>query len=135
MGLYFSFDPGAAVASAIKKWSPPVLQKEKEYEKSLYEHLHKEFSDLQVTKQHAVGRTKADILVGGKVIIELKKDLSSTGEYKRLTGQLVEYQKWEGDIVIVLLGKTEPNLRKELEAFVEKNIGDGIFSEARIIDK
>jgi len=114
MGLLFNFSPVSMVKKAIDKWSPRKCENEKDFENSLYSFLHKHFEDVQITKQYAVGRTKADLNVGGKVIIEIKKDLQSTAQYDRLIGQLEEYKKWKGSIVILLTGETDPNLKKKL---------------------
>ena len=63
------------IKSAIKSWRPRNCSKEKDFEKSLYIFLHKKFPDIQVTKQYAKGRIRADILVGDKIIIELKNEV------------------------------------------------------------
>jgi hypothetical protein len=91
------------------------LQDRKGHEKSLYSFLHDELGDVQVTKQYAVGRTAADIVVGEKVIIELKHNLNATSKLQRLFGQLEQYRAWTGPVIVLLTGDTEPNLRKELK--------------------
>jgi hypothetical protein len=104
-----------AVTDLIKKWKPENCKSEKDFEKSLYEFLHVELGDgIQITKQFARGRMKADIVVDDKVIIELKFKLDTTAKYQRLIGQLETYRGWEGSIIVLLTEKTEPNLRKEL---------------------
>ena len=133
--IRFKWDPLGMVGGLIKKWKPRDCKTEKDYEKSLYSFLHKELGDIQVTKQFARGRVRADLAVGDKVIIELKNSLDTTAKYQRLMGQLREYQDWDGFIVVVLTGKTDPNLRKELDNYVEKE-GATLWEETiTIIDK
>jgi hypothetical protein len=110
----FNFDPVASVKKAIEAWKPGKLESEKEYELSLYNFLHEYYDEFEITKQYAIGQTRADIKVRDEVIIEIKKDLNSKGGYDRLMGQLQEYKKWKGSILLLLIGKTEPNLRKRL---------------------
>jgi hypothetical protein len=113
------------VYSAIKRWRPRRCETEKDYEKSLYEFLHKEFPDIQVTKQFANGRIRADIVVGDKIIIELKNKLDTTAKYQRLMGQLMAYEQWEGQIFVILTGDTDANLRKQLRQYAQQE-GDGL---------
>ena len=113
------FFPVSAVKSAIDKWSPRECENEKSYENSLYLFLHEYFPDVQITKEYAIGRTKADINVGDEVIIEIKKDLKSTAQYGRLIGQLEEYKNWKGATIILLVGDTDPNLKKKLHSRAE----------------
>jgi hypothetical protein len=83
----------ADLRDLIGKWKPRSCKSEKDYENSLYEFLHKELGDTQITKQYARGRIRADIVISEKVIIELKTNLDSTGKYQRLIGQLAAYEK------------------------------------------
>lgn len=85
-----AWDEVAAVVSLIHKWKP----------------------------DHAQGRTRADLCVAGKVIVELKNDLDTTGKYQRLVGQLAEYKQWDGRVVVLLTGTTDPNLRKQLDRYL-----------------
>ena len=53
-------------------------------------------------------------------MIELKYALSSTGEYQRLVGQLVDYKDWGKQFILVLAGETEPNLFKQLDKELQR---------------
>ncbi len=123
-----------AVVSLFEKWTPGAFRTEKEYESSLYEFLHKELGDIQVTKQFASGRIRADLVVADKIIIELKHNLNSTGKYQRLIGQIETYKEWSGRTVILLTGKTDPNLRKELDKFLRTKWLD-FFQRVSIFQK
>ena len=102
----------------VKKWQPsnPGLT-EAEYEKELYEFLHKEAPKETFHRQYSIGKSKADIYVhirhGAKVVIELKKDLTDRNEYHRLIGQVYEYlTECEVEVVVVACGKNDPALIK-----------------------
>ena len=118
------FDAGEMIVHYIEKWRPRKCKTEKEYEKSLYTFLHKQLEDIQVTKQFAKGRIRADLVVGDKVIVELKNNLNTTAKYQKLIGQITEYKKWDGQIIIVLTGDTDLNLHKELTKYIEKDNDD-----------
>lgn len=123
--MRFKFcDAGAMISSLIKEWRPRKCKTEKQYEKSLYMFLHKRLEDIQITKQYARGRIRADLVVGDKVIVELKNNLNTTAKYQKLIGQITEYKKWDGQIIIVLTGDTDLNLHKELTKYIEKDNDD-----------
>ncbi len=116
---FHALDSVGAVAGIIEKWAPTGCKTEKQYENSLYLVLHAELGDVQVTKQYAKGRIHADLVVDDKVIIELKHNLDSTAKFQRLVGQVESYKEWNGRVIILLTGTTEPNLRKQLDRHVE----------------
>ena len=119
--LRFNFwDPVSMIISLIEEWKPTKCKTEKAYEKSLYSFLHKKLEDIQITRQYARGRIRADLVVGDKVIIELKNNLNSTTKYQRLIGQISEYKEWEGHIIILLTGETDPNLKKQLKMYFDR---------------
>ncbi len=122
------------VVSLIKKWKPKGLNTEKEYENSLYKYLHENLQE-QITKQYSLGRTSADIVVGDKVLIEIKHNLHSTSQFQRLRGQLQDYMdKWKGTLVLLLCGDTEPNIKKDIESYVQKVIKEDGLGESKKLD-
>ncbi|HEY6195520.1 MAG TPA: hypothetical protein VI504_10795 [Candidatus Eisenbacteria bacterium] len=123
------WDDVGAVVDLIAKWRPRKCETEKDFEKSLYAYLHEAFEDTQITKQFAQGRMRADLMVGGKVIIELKHNLDSTAKLQRLIGQLSQYDSWKGRVIVLLTGETEPNLLKELKQFIRKQGWDDLDGE------
>jgi len=130
------WNPLTAVLDLVEKWNPTDCTTEKDYERSLYEWLHEQLGGVQVTKQFARGRVHADLVVADKVIIELKVNLDTTAKYQRLVGQLEEYREWKGDVVIVLFGRTDKNLRKKLDEAVEKRSGFLLFDQQmRVVQK
>ena len=113
-------DSVSMVAALIEKWEPRGCATEKECENSLYLYLHAAVGDVFVTKQFAYGRVRADIVVGDKVLIELKHNLDTTAKLQLIGGQLSQYDDWDGRVVVLLTGETEPNLLKELKQFISK---------------
>lgn len=119
--LFDAWNGEDKVVNLIKEWKPERYRTEKDYEESLYAHLHEHLKEVQVIKQYARGRIRADIVVGDKVLIELKNNLKSTSQFQRMIGQLNEYTKWDGQIILILCGDTEPAMRKEITQFVNNN--------------
>ncbi len=115
-----AWDSVGVVVSMLDKWNPRGCKSEKDFENSLYKFLHEEMKEFQITKQYAKGRIRADIVIADKVIVELKYNLDSTSKYQRLIGQIAEYKGWNGPIVILLTGETEPNLSKQLTGYIRK---------------
>ena len=114
------WDATGTIVSIIEKWKPRKCRTEKDFEKSLYSYLEKELEDIQITRQYAKGRIRADIVVDDVVIIELKNNVDSTAKYQRLVGQLSEYKEWNGNIVVLLTGKTDSNLKRQLTQRVKE---------------
>lgn len=122
---FYLWDSVGFVTKKIESWEPKKCKTEKDYEKSLYQYLHDELGDLQITKQYAKGRIRADLMIGDRVIVELKHNLDTTAKYQRLIGQISEYKEWDGRVIILLTGETDVNLRKQLDAFIKKEkLGD-----------
>ena len=115
------WDDVGAIVDVIKKWRPRGCKKEKDYENSLSSKLRENFPGLQITKQYAKGRIRADLLIDEKVIVEIKHNLYSTTEYLRLIGQLIVYNHdWSGRVLLLLTGKPDPSLVKDLERIIKK---------------
>lgn len=115
------WDDVGAIIDIIKKWRPRGCKTEKDYENSLSSKLHENFPSFQITKQYAKGRIRADLLIDEKVIVEIKHNLYSTAEYLRLIGQLIVYRHdWSGRVLLLLTGKTDPSLVKDLERIIKK---------------
>ena len=120
--LRFSWDAQGLIKKLIKEWQPGDLATERAAEDSLYEYFHKQFEQVQVTRQYARGRATVDLVIGEKVMVELKHNFTSTSELQRLKGQLMEYKSWGMALIVVLTGETDRNLLKDLTAFVQKEL-------------
>lgn len=131
------FERPAAIDAVIKvivAWTPGNLRTERAYEGSLYAYLHACLADVQVTRQYAIGRVRTDIMVGDRVLIEIKKDLDTVGKYHRLLGQIADFADWGGDLVVVLCGFTDPHLRKQLDHHLQKGTLDP-RRRVRVVDR
>lgn len=139
MTLLGQFQPAGpvrleAVVQLIIAWRPGFLDTEREYEASLYGYLHEIMADTQITRQFAMGRIRADIVVGNHTLIEIKKSLDTTCKYHRLVGQITDFGDWGGDVLVVLCGWTDPHLRKKLTFHLRAGTIDPAH-RVRIIEK
>lgn len=118
MGLRDKFwwwwDNVEVLTSLIDKWSPHNFKREKDYENSLFSFLHEELEDHEIIKQYAISRTRADLVIDNELIIEIKYNFNTLTKYRNLLGQLAEYKDWGGPIILLLVGKTDPDLKKRL---------------------
>ncbi len=73
--FHFAFDPLGSVKKLLEQWRPPRYNSEGEYEKDLYAYLNNNVKGIEVVRQFGSSRLRADICVGRKVFIEIKKDL------------------------------------------------------------
>ncbi len=115
------WDDVGTIITLLKKWKPRQCETEKDYENSLFHYLNKELGEIQITKQYAQGRFKADLVIGKRVIVEMKNNLNSTAKYQRLIGQLTQYSDWDGSIVVILTGDSDINIVKDLKTFLKKH--------------
>jgi len=117
---FHAWDNVGSVVTLIEHWQPTGCKTEKDCEKSLIAFLRAELPGVTITPQYANGRMKADLLVGGKVFVEIKKDLKTTSACQRLVGQLSEYSEWKGRILVLLVGETDPDLKMSLDKTISK---------------
>ena len=119
----------------IDEWKPRRCTTEKDYENSLVSHWRKIQPKDRVTPQYAVGRTKADIVVNESIIIELKKDLKTTGQRDRLKGQLTNYTEWKGRIIVVLVGDVDLDILSNLRDYASNAGTEGYLPPMLAEDK
>jgi len=117
----WAWDNVGIMKSLLEKWRPRKFDNEKEYEQSLHAFLRRELSDdIEVTPQYAQGRFRADLRVGKNVVVEIKLNLDTTSKLQRLIGQVEAYEEWKGTIFLVLMGKTDQDLKSRLTSFLKK---------------
>ncbi len=108
------------VTALIESWRPRSCKTEKAFERSLFKHLEKKLKKSAIVQQYAAGRVKGDIVVDGKILVEIKDRINSKGKLQRLLGQLDTYaSKWEGKVIVVICGKSQRNLLKMLREKVD----------------
>src|SRR5437773_1954658 len=82
------WDDIGTIKTLFNEWNPKGCKTEKQFERSFYDHLTRNLANVIITPQYAHGRFKADMLVGNKILIEIKTNLVTASEYQRLVGQL-----------------------------------------------
>ena len=130
--LDFFWSPTDAVSRLVKEWSPDGCSTEKECEDSLYEFLHDRLDEKKIIRQYGRGRARVDLMVDEKVMVELKFALTSTSEYQRLVGQLIEYKDWNKNILVVLVGETERSLLKQLQSVIDSEFSSFTFFDTTV---
>jgi hypothetical protein len=126
-----AFEPLGHVADLVKKWNPRRCRTEKEYERSLVRHPQARLRGKEIDPQYGSGRTRGDIVVDDKVLIEVKVNLDSTGMSNILVGLLEGYERdWKKPVTVVLCGKHDRNLVNQLEGSMVRRGGgntSGLF--------
>lgn len=123
----WSWDNVEVLTSLFDKWSPSNCKSEKDYENSLSSFLHEELENHEIIKQYAVGRFHADLVIDDELIIEIKYNFNTLTKYRNLLGQLAEYKDWSGPIILLLVGKTDPDLKKRLTSHAKEEGFYGIL--------
>ena len=105
-----------AVYNAIKEWQPKQkYNSESEYHEDLFQFLSSRAKKYPPQKES--GRHLADIGIGDRVGIELKKDLHSKAEADRLIGQLTSFLRdYKYGVIVVVCGKTDLNTLNYVKA-------------------
>jgi hypothetical protein len=109
-----NWDKLGTVQQLINQWNPGVLKSEKEYERSLSTFLRSELEGIKITQQYARDRYRFDIVLNESLAIELKYNLKNVGDFQRLLGQLLLSKRWEGQVLVLLVGDTDPDILDSL---------------------
>ena len=130
-GLIFKlWDPLNSVSKKIEQWTPPIVNSEKEIEESLFNYLSTKFPNLSIRKQFSYDRIRADLLIENTVAVEIKLNLISTVEFQRLIGQLEGYARWGKNMIVLIVGKIEPDLKYRVQERLDK---DWDFDSGKLI--
>jgi hypothetical protein len=120
MEFGFALDPFGTVGKVIRSWRPRGCKTEKDYRDSLKLKLQKELGNQKIQPEYGRGSQYIDIVVDGKVAIEIRKGLKSTGSLKRTIGQLDrDLKDWKG-VFLVLCGEIRPDLVTSLKQYAKK---------------
>ncbi len=115
---------GRAAAEIIEKWKPKDISSEKVIEDSLYNFLVKKLEGLTIRRQFRYDRITADLLIEDVVAIEIKLNLTKTREFQHLIGQIETYAEWDKDLVVVLVGEVDPDIKDRIENRLRKDWDD-----------
>lgn len=104
----FTLDPLGTVQKLIREWRPKNYRYEKDWENNLKRYLESRLSRSIITQYGVpMATARADIVVGGKVLIELKINMDR-GKYNNLIGQIEDsYKPFYDNIIILLCGKND----------------------------
>lgn len=108
----------ASVVKCIRSWSPTQQEKETAYSRLLAEHLRimlPRDSRVECEYRHAGETLDIYVRYNGlifrdELFIELKRRLSSKAELNRLVGQVMGLNPKKHKLIMVLVGKSEPQL-------------------------
>ena len=123
--------PVETVCKAISKWEPEDISSEAATQKSLYVHLTRHLNRHDVRQQYPHDRVKADILINEEVAVEIKLNLTTTAKFHRLIGQLESYARWDVRIVVLLVGRVDPELKRRVEERLRQDWEDE--DDARVV--
>lgn len=119
--IKFRFDRVGTLKALLDKWRPRNCTTEKAYENSLTTFLRRELpEDTKITPQYAQGRFHADLVIDDRLVVEIKYNLDTTAKYQRLVGQIATYKDRKGQVILLLTGKTDLDLKKELTSYLKK---------------
>ncbi len=115
----WGWDKVAVLTGLLEKWRPRKCKTEKDYENNLKMYL-EENLDRTIEKQSGQGRFRADLVVDKDLYVELKLNLKTPAGLQRLKGQLDAYKKWEGTIILLLIGETPREIKDDLRTFLKE---------------
>lgn len=114
----------AKVVVAVTRWRPRRSSSEIQYQNSFLRHARKigypeegivEKPRLTWGGDHGGRRTAIpDLILGNRVLVELKADLTASGETDRAMGQMLRYLlawKGQGPSILVVCGDVSPEIR------------------------
>lgn len=122
---FHAWDPTGFVEGLLKAWTPEGCCTEREYELDLVAYLKAKHPDFTIVAQYSRGRSRADIVVEERALIEINRDLATTTQYRRLLGQLDGYKSWGMSVCVVLVGTTDESLLVDLCKYMDRTFDDG----------
>lgn len=114
----------ANLVRLIEAWQPGPLSTELKFRDSLLHFIRENVpADCRVEREYRHSGTTTDIFVRwtglvfvGEVFLEVKRNLNKKATLDRLVGQIENLEPGERDIVVVLVGGTDPALLGRLKA-------------------
>lgn len=111
-----------SVLLALKQWDPPRLDRELDYHEHLAGFLRANApSNFLVAKEYPHAGSNVDVyvrrrgsIITEEVFMELKLDLQDVPGYDRLVGQIERIDPAKHDVIVVLIGETDPRFAAQL---------------------
>lgn len=136
------------VVQYVEEWIPErSYRKEHRFQNDLQEYLDERLNESggfgmglgggsdQLPVKREYGKVNADVAVGEKVGIELKRDFTNTNKH-RLSGQITDYQKEFPCVIVVACGISDMDGWRELQNEYGGRGGMGMNqSEVRFVHK
>ncbi|NJK32941.1 MAG: hypothetical protein HC927_11330 [Deltaproteobacteria bacterium] len=118
----------------LPRWTPGERGYEKEYEQALVKFIKRTLPGVDVTRQVYVTpkeRYRVDVVLDGRIAIELKKGLSNSSSLNSCIGQIRNYAKyWEerGPLLLLICNSTHDYLSTaHAQRLVEEQVSDRLF--------
>ncbi|MCF7805117.1 MAG: hypothetical protein K9N46_04535 [Candidatus Marinimicrobia bacterium] len=101
----------------IREWRPVDCKSESDYHIASHNYLLGRFTDENtlIETEYGIGKSRIDIVIDEKYGIELKANLKSENEIKRLGGQVQAIKKHLKGGLLVICGETTEDIFKRLK--------------------
>ena len=121
----------AKVVVDVTRWDPRRCRSEIQYQNSFLRHVRKSgYRDQEIQEKlriswggdHGGNRTAIpDLILRNRVLVELKADLTASGETDRAMGQMLRYLlawKGKGPSILLICGDVSPELRFLIRLYI-----------------
>ncbi|AEC51596.1 hypothetical protein PNA2_0680 [Pyrococcus sp. NA2] len=89
------------IVDVLMDFEPETVRDEEDLEKQLYQFLRARFGS-RVQRQYPIGDQKIDVVIDGRIGIEVKI-AESRGKLQRLVGQVLDYIEYLDEVIAVIL--------------------------------
>jgi hypothetical protein len=133
-----------AVETALAAWQPALEKTELAYSNALAGHLRAVFpADARIEREYRHEGTTCDVCVllsgflsEGRILIEVKRNLRKKADFDRLVGQIEGLKPKANNVILVLVGDTDPALLGRLRSQFKGYLDEGLFgTKFRIVVK
>jgi|Deesub1362B_J571_1020462.scaffolds.fasta_scaffold03257_3 hypothetical protein len=133
--LHYTFNKSRYVLSLLEDWQPLQCRTKEDYRESLYDNLRAHLPDnATVTSGDLAGPLRVDLLIDGEVAVDFSFDLNAKPKLRKLLERIRRYRTWEGSVILVLIGDTDPSLKEDLRSHL-KAMNNAMFPRFFIVEK
>lgn len=129
-----------SISALLKEWHPASMKTETDYSKALADYLRLSLpEDARVEREYRHEGTTCDICIRYKgllwgsdlVLFEVKRSLRKKSDYDRLVGQIEGLKPKKNNVIVVLVGDTDPallgRLREQCKPYLDDLVADDRF--------
>jgi len=109
------YDSDYDILNILEDFQPETVRDEEDLEKQLYQYLRARLGS-EVQRQVPVGDQKVDIVIGGRIGIEIKI-AESRSKLQRLVGQVLDYVEYFDEVIAVIL---DVKANVDIDRYIEK---------------